>query len=59
LQISSAESIYAGDLLALTEIIEKITDKMRMDLEQVGLGLDIHLQGGRKHRFLNKALDWA
>ena len=34
-QISLADSIYAGDLLALIEIIEKMTDKMRMDLEQV------------------------
>ena len=34
-QISLADSIYAGDLLALIEIIEIMTDKMRMDLEQV------------------------
>jgi hypothetical protein len=34
-QVAFAESLFGGDLLGLAEAIEKMTDKMRSDLEQI------------------------
>jgi len=34
-QVASAETFFGGDILGLLEAIEKMTDKMRRDLEQV------------------------
>jgi len=33
--VAFAESLFGGDLLGLAEAIEKMTDKMRSDLEQI------------------------
>jgi hypothetical protein len=33
--VSSAETLFGGDLLGLCESIDKMTDKMRIDLESI------------------------